>query len=182
MRKLLALLFLLFSLPLASRADTLQFTLTNPVQTGTAGQTLDFYATLFAPASNTDLVYLDALTVNAPDGLSADTDEFFNNLPLFLAPGEGTTDRLFQITLSSDLPATFSLSGLATVQGRLGFTSDTIDLASQPFTINSSVAVTPEPSPLLLIGSGWLVCTWMMTRRRHSASCTSLLGEPSVQA
>lgn len=156
------LLFVLSAAFLTARADSITFNLTAPTQTGAAGQTVSFEATVNALVSNTETIYLDALNVNALDGLEVDTDDFYNYFPLSLAPGESFTGRLFIAMLNGDLPSDFDLSGLAILQGRVG-SADQVNLASSTFSVNAAVA--PEPSTLCLLSTGVLACIVCYGRR-----------------
>src|SRR6476661_7814540 len=82
----------------AAYADTLTFTLTDPNQSINrfTGGTLTFAATVSAPASNSGAVFLNGDTVSAGGPFfTLDDSDFFANFPLFLAPGDSFTDKLF---------------------------------------------------------------------------------------
>ena len=158
----------LSSLP--ARADNITFSLDNPSQSAASGGSVTFLATVTAPASNTSIFYLNSDAVNANpfdagDASYVDDGGFINNfLPVSFSPGYVDVNQLFTVTLPLDVPSGFVYSGTFTLQGGIDF-SDYDDLATESFSVTAMNATTPEPSGLLLVGTG-LAGTLAVLRRR----------------
>lgn len=138
----------------AALADSVSFTLLEPTQTGPAGTVLTYQATVSAPLSNTGVEYLNADEYTASGSFTLD-DSDFANFPLSLNPGDSFTGALFTLTPATGSTGTttgsFSLLGGATA-GSL----DVLNTADFSAQVSSGVAATPEPSSLLLLGTGLL--------------------------
>ena len=88
----LALALFVFALLLApaALADTLNFSISNPVQTGAPGTTFSFLASVSAPFSNTGAIFLNGDSFTLSGGtLTVNDSPFFNNFPLSVSPGIG---------------------------------------------------------------------------------------------
>lgn len=173
MRFRLASIAVLLFAGIAAHADTVTFTLLNPTQTTTtAGGTLSFNASVFAPTSNTASEDLTGLNFNiSPSNLfTVNADPFFDNYPLSLAPGASYSNLLFTLLVPAGSTAGSYLGSVVLTGGpgnsQLGTT--------QNFTVNiaPSVAVTPEPSSLVLLGTGLTGLAAMYRRRFSSVSST----------
>jgi hypothetical protein len=146
-----------------ARADTLTFTLTDPIEYGPPGTTISFSATVTAPAANTGDVDLYGDTNNVTSPLTVDDSYYIANWPLDLTPGQSYSDVLFYVTIPlGTTPGTYL--GSFTVEAGSGATP-TIDV-TDPF----DVVVTPEPSSLLLLVTGLVGVMFVIRARRLTAS------------
>ena len=134
----------------AAYADTVAFTLTNPVQPVlvSTGGTLTFDATVFAPITNTGDVFLNGVSINATNPLIWNDNDFFNNFPFFLTPGESFTGDIFTITAPSGIPFGTYLGSVTLQGGSDGNAEGT--LGTKSFSDN---AVT-YPSSIMLLLTG----------------------------
>ena len=150
--------------PLAS-ADTINITLTNPVQTGTPGSTVSFDATVLAVSDKLGPVYLNADNYSLSGPLTLDDSGFLLNFPLVMSAGDSVTDLLFTVSLPAGLaPGTYtgSFSILGGLNPDAQGTLDTVD-----FTINTSAV--PEPGTWMLIGTGMAALMVIGFTRRRTA-------------
>ena len=143
-------------LPLASQAVSINFTLTQPSQTGSPGTTLDFLGILSNPTGEPVFLNGDSSTT-AVSFLHVDDTPFLVNTPASLAPSGNPGDSvgpvdLFRVVIDlSAVPGTYT-NNFFNVQG--GFSPSTFEtLATQRFTI-TVLAPVPEPSSLALLLAG----------------------------
>ena len=153
----LTVLALAFIATASANADSLVLTLSNPVQNGAPGSTLDFTATALAPSTNGATVFLAGDSSNVDFPLTIDDNGFFNNFPFTLDPGDSFTGLLFTVTLPSDTP----------LGSYTGFFSIQDDSGAILGTANFQVNATPEPGTLVLFATG-LSGLSMVVRRRRS--------------
>ena len=136
-------------------ADSITLNLANSVQTGVAGSTLSFDATVMAPGNNGGTIYLngDNFTSLASPLISND-DGFLLGFPLSLDPGESFSGLLFTITLPSDINAGQYLGSFAILGGADGGALD--ELVTVNFTVNATAGTSavPEPESLMLLATG----------------------------
>jgi PEP-CTERM motif len=143
----------------AANADPLSITLDSPYQNVGPGQTVTFTATI-TNLDPTDTMYLNGDSFNLDAPLSLDDSGFWNNSPFSLDPSSSSGDiELF--TVSAPFDAVGLYSGSFEILG--GDPSDFTDVVgSATFNVN----VTPEPSSLLLLGSGLMGLATTVRRRR----------------
>lgn len=131
----------------AAKADPLSLTFASPYQSGVAGDTLTFNATV----TNNDLVevvYLNSDSVSVDPPLMLDDSPFFINFPLFLNPGNSYSGELFNVQIPDGTPIGLYAGTFEILGGSDGNAQGIV--ASADFDVN----VTPEPSSLLLLASG----------------------------
>jgi hypothetical protein len=136
--------FLLAAAP--AWATPLTLTLASPFQNGSQGGTLSFTATV--TNNSGALVFLngDDFTVNAP--LTLDDSSYLNNFPLSLANLASYTGVLFTVKVPTGAPDGLYAGNFDITGGANGSSADVVA------STNFDVAVTPEPSSILLLGSG----------------------------
>lgn len=138
----------------AAYADTLTFSILNGTQSGSAGSTLSYSASVAAPTSNSATIFLngDGFSGDSPIGpFTLDDSGFYSDFPLSLDPGDSFSGLLFTLTLPANTPAgtyngTFSILG-----GPNSSSNQAIGTATFSATIPPPV---PEPSSFLLLATG----------------------------
>jgi opacity protein-like surface antigen len=134
----------------AAYADSVTFTLTNPIgYVPATGGSLTYDATVSAPASNGAAVFLNGDSFNITSPVTLDDSDFFNNFPLFLAPGTSFTGDLFVLTVPSGTPIGSTYLGTFTLMGGANGGADNV-LGTEGF----SVTTTPEPASVMLLLTG----------------------------
>jgi PEP-CTERM motif len=150
----LAVLTLLLAIGLspAAHAGTLFFTLSQPIQTGNPGDTLDFFADL----ETDDFVSVNSDTFSVESPLVMDDSGFFNDFNQFIFNGDFNFGLLFTITLPSNIPTGTYLGSFSIYGGDGADSQDLLD--TETFSIatvnNNIISSVPEPSSLFLLGTG----------------------------
>jgi hypothetical protein len=166
MKTLLCTLILATLGTAVAKADSVTITFDEPNQTVAAGGMLQFFGTITNDTDTTIFLNTDSLTL---DGLSlTTTDQFFNTVPISLAPdgmmGDSSGDiELFDVVVSSPLlDAAGVFSGSYTLIGGADGGTDTAmdNLGTASFSV-TTVAPTPEPSSLYLLLTGVLAMAVM---------------------
>ena len=149
-------------------ADTLNLTLTSPVQTGTPNGTLTFDATVSAPLTNSGTLYLNGDNFNVSLlGATIDDSGFLFNFPLSMNSADSFTGTLFTVSLPSVIaPGTYN-GFFEILGGSDPGAQDT--LATVNFQITTPVA-TPEPGTWLLFGTGVAFLAMLIYSRKTAGS------------
>lgn len=166
-------------LPGTLLADSITFTLTSPVQTGTPGATLVFTGTLTNPNAIAEFLNGDSASA-LPTSLQVDDTPFFLNAPVSLDAGASTGPiELFDVMIDpAATPGTYDLNFFNIVGGPL---SDSPDLlATREFTVTvAASSPVPEPGTWLLLGSAMI--GWLRTRPRRKDRFDLLNGNPGSE-
>jgi hypothetical protein len=152
-----ALFVLAATLLLSSRtlADTVDVSLSAPVQSGTAGSTVSFDATVSTPGKNSGTLFMNGDGFNVPSPLAMDDSGFFNNFfPLSLDPGDSFTDTLFSIVLPSDVAAGVYTGSFTILGGADMFAQDTLGTVDWEVDVAPTPSAVPEPESLMLLATG----------------------------
>ena len=167
MKTLLCTLILATLGTAVAKADTITISFDQQDQTISAGDTVEFFGTITNDTANTIYLNEDDLTLS---GLSlTTTDQFFNNVPIDLAPsgdaGDSSGDiELFDVTASDPLldvagvySGTYTLIG-----GTDGNAQD--NLGSANFSV-TTLAPVPEPPTICLLLTGVLATSFSIWRK-----------------
>jgi hypothetical protein len=157
-----ALLTILFCFAAAAHADQLTVIFAPSTLTGNPGGMVDFSGTLTNNTAGTLFINFDSFGFAAG---TLDDTPFFDNAPLSLDAGQTSPSfEFFDITLPADLApgdydGSFTVFGGADGNGQnpLGTGSFEVDVVN--------AASVPEPSSLILLGSG---AAWLILRRRRA--------------
>ena len=147
----------------AAKADPIAITFDQPNQTALPGQTVQFFGTITNLTDAT--VYLNNDDINLYGLSLATNDQFFNTVPISLAPGGSSGDiDLFDVAVSApllDAPGTFT-GDYTLFGGADGNAQDS--LGSTGISVTTK-APTPEPSTVYLLLTGTLGTLVPISRR-----------------
>jgi hypothetical protein len=151
-----ALFVLAATLLLSSRtfADTIGLGLNAPVQSGTAGSTVSFVATVSAPDTNGGTVFLNGDSFDVSSPLTLDDSRFFNDFPLSLDPAESFSGTLFSIALPSNLAAGLYTGSFEILGGTDSAALDTLGSVDFQLNVAPKASTVPEPESLMLLVAG----------------------------
>ncbi len=133
-----------------AKADSISINLISATQSGNGGDILSFDATVTNTSGAT--VYFNGDNTFAQTPLTLDDSPFLNNYPLLLDPGNSYTGVLFNVDLPALIPSG-SYSGYFDITGGTTATSSDI-VGTAEFQVTVGAATIPEPSSLLLLGTG----------------------------
>ena len=148
----------------AARADSIGVTLTKTTQTGAAGTTVTFEATLTNLTGSTVFLSGDGATTST-SFLTVDDNPFLNNAPLSLGAGATTSPfAIFDVLIApGTLEGTYGPNTFTILGGADGSTFDL--LGSAQFGV--TVSPVPEPGTITLLATGMLgLGVWSRSRRR----------------
>jgi hypothetical protein len=135
-----------------AHADSVGITLIQISQTGAAGSTVTFDATLTNLTGNTVFLNGDSSATSSLF-LTVDDTPFLTNAPLWLAPSASSGPfALFNVLIDPNMPVgTYDFNSFSILGGVDGNAFDTLGTAN--FSV---VTATPEPGTLVLILCGLL--------------------------
>ena len=141
----------------AAKADPFTITLTLPYQSGS--QTLYIFDGTLTNTGDTTL-WLNGDTGFVDSPATLDDSPFFDNAPETLGAGDSWTGELFTVTTQPYGPGSNFYTGSFTILGGENGSAEDI-LGTADFNIQQ----TPEPSSLLLFGTGLLALGFLVTRK-----------------
>jgi hypothetical protein len=151
-----ALFVLSATLLLSSRtfADTIGLSLNAPAQSGAAGSTVSFAATVSAPGTNGGTVFLNGDSFNISSPLTLDDSGFLFDFPLSLDPGDSFSGVLFLTDLPANLAAGLYTGSFTILGGSDMFAQDTLGTVEWQVNVAPTASAVPEPESLMLLAAG----------------------------
>jgi hypothetical protein len=154
----------------ASRADTLDVTLTDATQSVVQGTTeVEFDATVSNSSTSAETIFLNGDSSTTSSSLvSVDDTPFLNNAPFSLDPGTSSGPfAIFDVALDPSLGPGEYTGSFSILGGSDGGSFDDVGDASFTVDVTSPVAA-PEPSTLLLVGTGLVSLVFLRRKFRLS--------------
>jgi hypothetical protein len=167
-----ALFVVAATLLLSSRAfaDTISLSLNAPAQSGTAGSTVSFDATVSAPGKNSGTVFLNGDSFNVSSPLIVDDSGFLLDFPLNLDPGDSFSVVLFSIALPSNVAAGLYTGSFEILGGADSGALDTLGSVDFQVNVAPTASTVPEPESLMLLAVGLPGVAFLVQRKWRGSS------------
>ena len=161
-----AVLALLAMLPAAAQADPVTITLPGTLNISPGGSALGVQGSISNGGAPIFWITSGNLTITGPAGITFNDSAFLTNAPLNVAPGTSTGNFSFFDIFVSAAVAPGTYLGTFTVIGGPVQGSDSMTLTKDFNIVVGQVGAVPEPTSMLLLGSG-LGGAWLARRRKQ---------------